>query len=138
MPDYPTTQESIRPDQIGINPLTAYRVLAGTILIVTGVVLGLYVAMTVFGLIKGDEPPGIVRQFAESLDEKVAEEVAAHGVQSLDLSSDVKRIVLYGVAFLLLLLPCGIAQTLIKSGTSLMCGEWAAAFKQIVERLKKK
>ncbi|MBP85984.1 MAG: hypothetical protein CMJ64_04575 [Planctomycetaceae bacterium] len=137
MPDYPTTQESIRPDQIGINPLTAYRVLAGTILIVTGVVLGLYVAMTVFGLIKGDEPPGIVRQFADSLDEKVAEEVAANGVQPLDLSSDVKRLVLYVVAFLLLVLPFGIAKTLITSGTSLMSGEAAAVLKQIAEQLKK-
>ncbi len=138
MPEYPTTHESMRPDQIGSNPLAAYRALAGTILIATGVVLGIYVAMTVFGLITGDDPPGIVRQFAESLDEKVAEEVAANGVQPLDLSSDVKRLVLYGVAFLLLVLPCGIAKTLITSGTSLMSGEAAAALKQIAEQLKKK
>ena len=138
MTDYPTTPESLRPDQIGINPLAAYRALAGTILIVTGVVLGVYVAMTVFGLIKGDEPPGIVRQFADSLDEEIAEEVAANGVQPLDLSSDVKRIVLYGIAFLLLVLPFGIAKTLITSGASLMSGEAAAALKQIAKQLKQK
>ena len=138
MPDYPTEHESIRPDQIGTNPLAAYRALAGTILVVTGVVLGLYVAMTVFGLIKGDEPPGIVRQFADSLDEEVAEEVAANGAQPLDLSSDVKRIALYGLALLLLALPFGIAKTLITSGTSLMSGEAAAALKQIAKQLKKK
>lgn len=138
MPDYPTTHESIRPDQIGSNPLAAYRALAGTILIVTGVVLGLYVAMTVFGLIKGDEPPGIARQFAQSLDEKVAEEVAANGVQPMDLSSDVKRIVLYGVAFLLLVLPFGTAKTLSTSGTNLMNGDAAATLKQIAEQLKKR
>lgn len=138
MHDYPTTHESIRPDQIGSNPLAVYRALAGTVLVMTGVILGIYVAMTVFGLIAGDDPPGIVRQFSESLDEKVAEEVAANGGQSLDLSSDVKRLVLYGVTFLLLVLPCGIAKTLITSGTNLMSGEAAAAFKQIVEQLKKK
>jgi hypothetical protein len=138
MPDYPAPHESVGQEHSGINLLAAYRAFAGTILIVIGVVMGLYAAMTVFSLINGEEPPGIVLQFADSLNERVADEAAANGVQPLELSTDVKRLVLYGISFLLLVLPFSIAKILITSGTSLMRGEAAAALKQLAEQLKKK
>lgn len=135
MPEYGAPHESLNSDQQGSNLFSIYKTFAGTVLIVIGVVLGLYVAIAAFNMIDGDDPPGIVNRFAEPAAEDVVEKAEEQTGQQFDLSSDLKCIAVYVLAFLILILPATIATTLISTGAKLLRGEATEALNLLAERL---
>ena len=61
------------------------RQLAGLILLIIGVSLGVYVAFAAFGIINGEERPGLVSQFADPLGDRMLDsDVAAEVLEKLD------------------------------------------------------
>lgn len=137
MPEYGAPHESLHIDQQGSNLFSIYKAFAGTVLIVIGVVLGLYVAIAAFNIIDGDDPPGIVNRFAVPAAENTVEKAKEQTGPQFDLSPDLKRIAVYVLAFLILILPATVATTLISTGAKLLRGEATEALNLLAERLKR-
>jgi len=137
MSEYGMPHESQSEIQQPNQLLTMYKAFVGTVLVAIGLILGLYVAITVFKIINGSVPPGIITQFAEPAADQLIENAQENLRQAFDLSPDVKRVILYSLTFLFLVLPVAIATSLISAGAKLMHSDAAEALKIIAEKLKK-
>lgn len=137
MSEFNAPQELPASDQRGPNLLAVYRAFAGSVIIAIGVVLGLYVAFSAFSLIGGKEPPGIAARIAKSVRVEVAENVRANGARPVELSPALKQMIVYGLAFFLLILPTVIAKVFLSSGAQLMGSDSVEAIKKLAEQLKR-
>ena len=137
MPDYGMPHESQRGDESPFQMLKVLKTFVGTGMIVIGLIVALYVAISVFQIIKGDDPPAIINRFAEPATEEMVANAEASALQAFDLSPDVKQIVLYAMTFLFMVLPVAIATSLISAGAKLMHGDSVEALTQLAEKLKK-
>ena len=131
-------------DNINVNFAATFRMMTGILLLVVGILLGLYLANTALGLIFAKEPPAIVTRVTQPLMNHtenavniVANEVAnnANRAQLVELSLGIKQLVVYFIVFLLMVIPASIATNLIRGGVKLMRSEESEALEKIAERL---
>ena len=132
-------------DNINVNFAATFRMMAGILLLVVGILLGLYLANTALGLIFAKEPPAIVTRVTQPLMNHtenavniVANEVANNAnraAQPVELSLGIKQLVVYFIVFLLMVIPASIATNLIRGGVKLMRSEESEALEKIAERL---
>ena len=113
--------------------LPLYQTAAGTVLLVIGVILGIYVSVTAFGLIRGQQPPGLVRQFTAQAAAQSA--TLPDGATTLQLPPGTMQACIYLLTFLLLGLPTLIAAACLRAGARLMHGDTAEALQKLAERL---
>lgn len=128
--------ESVRGSD-GANLLDIFKLMVGTLLIVVGAGLGIYLAESVFQVVFGDEPPAMIERVAELAVEKVKAEAPNANAQQIELAPDLMQTILYGLTFFLLLLPMIVATTLISSGVKLMRGQANEVIAMLAEKLTK-
>jgi len=121
----------------GLNAVTIYKLLAGTLLVILGVALGIYVANTTLELIYAEVPPSMIARVQEIAAEKAAAEAANQNVPEIKLAPELMEALLYGLTFFFLLIPIMVASMLIHGGIKLMQGEANEAIAMLAERLKK-
>lgn len=121
----------------GLNAVTIYKLMAGTLLIVGGVALGIYVANMTIELIYGEQAPPLVTRIQELAAEKAAAEVAKQDIPEIKLAPDLMEAVLYGLTFLFLTIPIMVASMLMKAGINLMQGEANEAIAMLAAQLKR-
>ena len=124
----PATESSV-----GILPL--YKTLAGTLLLTIGVILGIYVAITAFGLIRGQEPPGLVKQFAAQANAFPIAAPDGNGQPTFRVPPDVMRAFIYLLTCLLLSLPALIASAFVNAGTRLMQDDTAQLLQKLTQKI---
>lgn len=118
------------------NVMTLFKSGVGTLLILAGVSLGFYVASTVFKLLDGQEPPGLVANFPKGqLAGQV--EVPEKGPVKFDFSPDVVKPGLYFLSFLLLTIPSAFALGMLKVGASLFDFESVKVMRELLAQLRK-
>ncbi|WDI44493.1 hypothetical protein [Bremerella sp. P1] len=121
----------------GLNAVTIYKLLAGTILIVMAVGLGIYVANATLEVIYGEVPPPLIARIQDIAAERAAAEAANQNVPEIKLAPDLVQALLYALTFFLLTIPIMVASMLMGAGVKLMQGEANEAIAMLAERLKK-
>lgn len=121
----------------GASLLDIFKLMVGTLLIVVGAGLGIYLAESVFQVVFGDEPPAMIERVAELAVKKVKAEAPNANAQQIELAPDLMQTILYGLTFFLLLLPMIVATTLISSGVKLMRGQANEVIAMLAEKLTK-
>lgn len=121
----------------GLNAVTIYKLLAGTILIVMAVGLGIYVANATLEVIYGELPPPLIARIQDIAAERAAAEAANQNVPEIKLAPDLVQALLYALTFFLLTIPIMVASMLMGAGVKLMQGEANEAIAMLAERLKK-
>ena len=82
-----------------------FRYTIGSVLLVIGVALVLYVVLAVGNMINSDDPPKIIGQISSQVDQKIGKEVKKNPiadnvqVQQFDLAPDLKQAIYYCVVF---------------------------------------
>ncbi|MBA2117518.1 hypothetical protein [Bremerella alba] len=136
MRDDPFRHDALKSSE-GLSAVTIYKLMAGTLLIVLGVALGIYVANATLELIYGQEAPPLIARIQDIAEEKAAAEVANQDVPVIKLAPDLMQAILYGLTFFLLIIPISVASMLVGAGVKLMQGEANEAIAMLAERLKK-
>ncbi|MEW4563841.1 hypothetical protein AB1K70_15005 [Bremerella sp. JC770] len=121
----------------GLNAVTIYKLLAGTLLVILGVALGIYVANATLELIYAEVPPAMIARVQEIAAEKAAAEAANQNVPEIKLAPELMEALLYGLTFFFLLIPIMVASMLVHGGIKLMQGEANEVIAMLAERLKK-
>ena len=124
----PATESSV-----GI--LSLYKALAGTLLLTIGVILGIYVAVTAFGLIQGQDPPGLVQQFAAQAGPLPIAVPAGDGQPTFQIPPEVMRACIYLLTCLLLSLPTLLASAFVNAGARLMHGDTAELLQKLTQKI---
>ena len=114
-----------------------FKLMVGTLLLLMGVALGLYVANVAFEVIYSETPVPLIERISALAEEKIAAEAANPNVPNIKLPPELLRTVLYGLTFLMLTIPVMIASMLLATGAKLMQGEMNEAITMLAERLKK-
>lgn len=118
--------------------LALLKTVVGILLVVAGVSLGLYVAVTVIGLVQGGEPPRLVAHFAEDSVEGNVELPGNNGPVKFEFSPNVLQAATYVLTFLFLTIPTSIAGGLLKGGVGLLDSDSSKVLKQLVDSLRAK
>ncbi|QDU78273.1 hypothetical protein Pan97_53580 [Bremerella volcania] len=121
----------------GINAVTVYKLMAGTLLVLLAVALGIYVANATLELIYGEVPPPLIARIQDVAAEKAAAEAANQNVPEIKLAPDLMQAILYALTFFLLTIPIMVASMIMAAGIKLMQGEANEAIAMLAERLKK-
>jgi hypothetical protein len=103
----------------------------------TGVSLGIYVAMTAFGMIAGENPPKLVTHFAGEQVKGTVELPDNKGPMQIEVSPNILQMALYFLSFLLLTIPSAIATGIVRAGVGLMDSESVTVMKQLLEKLRR-
>ena len=136
MSNDPFRHEAVRSSD-GLSAVTIFKLLAGSLLVILGVALGIYVANIAIELIYSKEPAPLIEQITDMAAEKVAAEAANQNVQEIKLAPDLLKTVLLALTFFLLIIPTTVASMLLSAGVKLMQGEANEAIAMLAERLKK-
>jgi len=121
----------------GPSAVTLYKLMAGTLLVLLGVALGIYVANATLGVIFGQEAPPLIARVQDLAKEKAAAEAANQNLPEIKLAPDLTQAILYALTFFLLTIPIMVASMLVGAGVKLMQGEANEAIAMLAERLKK-
>lgn len=136
MRDDPFRHDALKSSE-GLGAVTIYKLMVGTLLILAGVALGIYVANSTLELIYGDAPPPLIARIQDIAAEKAAAEAANQNVPVIKLAPDLMQAILYALTFFFLTIPIMVASMLIGAGVKLMQGEANEAIAMLAERLKK-
>ncbi|PQO46265.1 hypothetical protein [Blastopirellula marina] len=122
----------------GPSAVAIFKLMLGTLLIVAGAALGVYLAEAAMRVVFGDEPPPMMQHISELTIEKAKAEVPNPNIQTLRLAPDVMQTIQYGLTFFLLLIPMIIATSLISAGVKLMRGEASEVVAMLAAKLSKR
>ncbi|PQO31113.1 hypothetical protein C5Y96_12205 [Blastopirellula marina] len=136
MRDEPFRHDALKSSE-GLSAVTIYKLMVGTLLIVAGVALGIYVANATLELIYGEVPPPLIARIQDIAAEKAAAEAANQNVPEIKLAPDLMQAILYALTFFFLTIPIMVASMLMGAGVKLMQGEANEAIAMLAERLKK-
>lgn len=126
-----------RSDFDGPSLLVLFRTGLGTLLILGGLGIGLYLAKFAIDLIGGAEPPRLVAQLtSDPVQGQVELPPPNQGKAQFELSASSMKSVAYGLTFMLLLIPAGISRALLSAGAGMLDFESARVTKKLLERIR--
>ncbi|QDT10903.1 hypothetical protein [Planctomycetes bacterium K23_9] len=129
---------ALEPPESGPDFVAGFRLIGGSVLVLIGVVLALYIVTVVMGLIAADRPLELIDKIVVPAAERAIEHAEAKGDNAKnihDVSDDLKRMIVLGIIAFLMLIPTIIATNLIHSGVNLMQGDAAKSLKQIAAKI---